>query len=83
MYVEGLYDLKGDSTDLVIQVPLSNLKKRKPDYVPENKGLDAKTGMSVYVRAKSGKGNEIDFQVGLFKKKSVLQKRKGAKNTNP
>ncbi len=83
MYVEGLYDLKGDSTDLVIQVPLSNLKKRKPDYVPENKGVDAKTGMSVYVRAKSGKGNEIDFQVGLFKKKSVLEKRKAAKNTNP
>ncbi|HYC30043.1 MAG TPA: AsmA-like C-terminal region-containing protein, partial [Chitinophagaceae bacterium] len=39
MFVEGLYDMKGDSTDLVIQVPLSNLKKRKPDYVPENKGL--------------------------------------------
>lgn len=79
MYVEGLYDLKGDSTDLVIQVPLSNLKKRKPDYVPENKGLDAKTGMSVYVRAKSGKGDDIAFQVGLFRKKSVLEKRKTAK----
>ena len=83
MYVEGLYDLKGDSTDLVIQVPLSNLKKRKPDYVPENKGLDAKAGMSVYVRARSGKGNDIDFQVGLFKKKSVLEKRKSAKNARP
>jgi hypothetical protein len=78
MFVEGLYDLKGDSTDLVIQVPLSNLKKRKPDYVPENKGVDAKTGMSVYVRAKSGKGDEIDFSFGLFKKKSILEKRKKA-----
>lgn len=76
MYVEGLYDMKGDSTDLVIQVPLSNLKKRKPDYVPENKGLDAKAGMSVYVRARSGKGDDIDFSFGLFKKKSVLEKRK-------
>lgn len=74
MFVEGLYDLKGDSTDLVIQVPLSNLKKRKPDYVPENKGVDSKKGVSVYVRAKSGKGDEIDFKVGLFKKKSVLEK---------
>ena len=83
MYVEGLYDLKGDSTDLVIQVPLSNLKKRKPDYVPENKGLDAKAGMSVYVRARSGKGDDIDFQFGLFKKKSVLEKRKSAKNALP
>lgn len=79
MFVEGLYDMKGDSTDLVIQVPLSNLKKRKPDYVPENKGLDAKRGMSVYVRAKSGKGDDIDFSFGLFKKKSVLEKRRLAK----
>lgn len=79
MYVEGLYDMKGDSTDLVIQVPLNNLKKRKPDYVPQNKGLDAKTGMSVYVRAKSGKGDDIDFSFGLFKKRSVLEKRKIAK----
>jgi hypothetical protein len=76
MFVEGLYDFKGDSTDLVIQVPLSNLKKRKPDYVPENKGVDSKKGMSVYVRAKSGKGDEIDFKIGLFKKKSVLEKMK-------
>jgi hypothetical protein len=82
MYVEGLYDMKGDSTDLVIQVPLSNLKKRKPDYVPENKGIDAKTGMSVYVRAKSGKGEDIDFSFGLFKKKSVLEKRKLARSAN-
>lgn len=74
MFVEGLYDLKGDSTDLVIQVPLSNLKKRKPDYVPENKGVDSKKGVSVYVRAKSGKGDDIDFKIGLFKKKSVLEK---------
>ncbi|HYF32593.1 MAG TPA: AsmA-like C-terminal region-containing protein [Chitinophagaceae bacterium] len=83
MYVEGLYDLRGDSTDLVIQVPLSNLKKRKPDYVPENKGLDAKTGMSVYVRARSDKGDDIDFSVGLFRKKSVLEKRKSSKNGKP
>ncbi|HYE53591.1 MAG TPA: AsmA-like C-terminal region-containing protein, partial [Chitinophagaceae bacterium] len=80
MYVEGLYDLRGDSTDLVIQVPLSNLKKRKPDYVPENKGLDAKTGMSVYVRARSGKGDDIDFKIGLFKKKSALAKKRESEN---
>lgn len=83
MYVEGLYDLKGEQTDLVVQVPLSNLKKRKPDYVPENKGVDAKTGMSVYVRATSGKGDDIDFKIGLFKKKSVLEKRKKAADSIP
>lgn len=83
MFVEGLYDMRGDSTDLVIQVPLSNLKKRKPDYVPENKGVDAKTGMSVYVRAKSGKGDDIDFSFGLFKKKSVLEKRKDKEEGKP
>lgn len=82
MFVEGLYDFKGDSTDLVIQVPLSNLKKRKPDYVPENKGVDSKKGMSVYVRAKSGKGDDIDFKIGLFKKKSVLEKMKSSEKSD-
>jgi hypothetical protein len=74
LFVEGVYDLKGKSTDLVVKVPLKYLKKREPGYTPENQGLDAKTGVSVYVRAKSGDNGDIDFKYGLFKKKSVLEK---------
>ncbi len=74
LYVEGIYDLKGKNTDLVVQVPLKYLKKREPGYEPENQGLDAKTGISVFVRAKNADNGEIDFKYGLFKKKSVLEK---------
>jgi len=74
LYVEGIYDLQGKATDLVVQVPLKYLKKREPGYVPENQGLDAKTGISVYVRAKNADNGQIDFKYGLFKKKSVLEK---------
>ncbi len=74
LLVEGIYDLKGKNTDLVVQVPLKYLKKRDAEYVPENQGLDAKTGISVFVRAKNGDNGEIDFKYGLFKKRSVLEK---------
>jgi hypothetical protein len=74
LFVEGMYDIKGENTDLVVQVPLKYLKKRDPGYKPENQGLDAKTGISVYVRAKSGDNGDIDFKYGLFKKKSVIEK---------
>jgi hypothetical protein len=74
LYVEGIYDLQGKSTDLVVQVPLKYLKKRDPGFVPENQGLDAKTGISVFVRAKNTDSGEIDFKYGIFKKRSVLEK---------
>jgi len=74
LFVEGMYDIKGANTDLVVQVPLKYLKKRDPGYVPENQGLEAKTGISVFVRAKSAEDGDIDFKYGLFKKRSVLEK---------
>ena len=74
LLVEGIYDIKGKNTDLVVQVPLKYLKKRDAAYVPENQGLDAKTGISLYVRATNGDKGDIDFKYGLFKKRSVLEK---------
>ena len=69
LFMEGLYDVGGKATDLVIQVPLSNLKKRKADYVPENKGAESKTGASIFVNAKSNSKGDIDFSYSLFKKR--------------
>lgn len=56
LFIEGRYSL-GDSTDLSIQVPLSNLKKRDKNYKPENVGVDTKVGPSIFLRAyqKDGK----------------------------
>ncbi|MBA4140299.1 MAG: hypothetical protein H0X70_07300, partial [Segetibacter sp.] len=67
MFVEGVYSLKGN-TDISIQVPLSNLKKRSVDYNPENTGADAKGGTSVFVRGQPGPDGNIKFKYDMFKK---------------
>ena len=67
LFVEGIFSMKGN-TDLSIQVPLSNLKKRGEDYKPENLGADAKGGTSVYVRGRPGDDGNIKFKYDLFKK---------------
>ena len=67
MFVEGVYGLKGN-TDLGIQVPLSNLKKRKNDSGPENKGVDRKGGPSIHVRGQTGPDGKIKFKLDLFNK---------------
>jgi hypothetical protein len=57
LFIEGRYSLS-DSTDLTIQLPLSNLKRRNKDYKPKNVGIDSKVGPSVFLRARGdGKGN--------------------------
>ena len=67
LFLEGRYSI-ADSTDLSIQIPFSNLKKRDKDYKPENVGVDAKTGASVYLRARTGKDGKIAISYDPFKK---------------
>lgn len=67
IFVEGVYSKKG-TTDLSIQVPLSNLKKRDDDYNPENIGVDKKGGKSIFIRGKPGEDGNIKFKLDLFKK---------------
>jgi hypothetical protein len=67
MFVEGLYSTKGN-TDISIQIPLSNLKKRKDGYVPKNIGVDAKAGSSIFLRGQPGKDGNVKFSLDLFKR---------------
>ena len=67
MFVEGIYSQKGN-TDISIQVPLSNLKKRDSSYTPENIGVDKKGGKSIYLRGRPGPDGDIKFNIDLFKK---------------
>ncbi len=67
IFVEGLYSMKGN-TDMSIQVPLKNLKKRKADYKPENAGADKKGGTSIYLRGRPGSDGNIQFKPDLFRK---------------
>lgn len=67
LFVEGVYSMKGN-TDISIQVPLSNLKKRSDDYKPKNIGTDAKAGASIYLRGLPGSDGNIQFKPDIFKK---------------
>jgi len=68
LYVEGVYSIVGKTTDISIQIPLSNLKKRDEDYKPENKGADVKGGASIFVRGRPGDDGNVQFKLDLFKK---------------
>jgi hypothetical protein len=68
MFVEGSYDFGKKNTDILIQVPLSNMKKRDDDYEVKNKGVNAKTGTSVLIRAVNDAKGNIVFNPTLSKK---------------
>ena len=68
LFAEGLYDLNGKNTDISIQVPLKNLKKRDKDFTPEQLTADSKGGTSVYLRARSTEDGGISIKYDPFKK---------------
>ena len=67
LFVEGLYSKKAGS-DLSIQIPLNNLKKRDEDYNPVNIGTKSKIGKSIFLRGKTGSDGKINFKLDLFNK---------------
>ncbi len=66
-FVEGIYSF-GNNTDLSIQVPLSNFKKRSDDYEVKNKGAKRKGGASIYLRAKDDGNGGVKVGLDLFNK---------------
>ena len=73
MFVEGVFNKKG-TTDISIQVPLSNIHKRGADFNPENIGTDKKGGSSIHLRGRPGPDGNIKFKLDLFNK---FKKEKG------
>ncbi len=66
-FIEGIYSF-GNKTNISIQVPLNNLKKRDDDYEVKNKGAKRKGGASVYLRAKSDGNGGVKIGLDVFKK---------------
>jgi AsmA-like C-terminal region len=64
-FVEGIYSRKGN-TDISIQLPLSNLKKRDAAYIPVNIGVDKNAGRSLFVRGRPGPDGKVQFKADLF-----------------
>ena len=67
LFVEGVYGL-ARNTDISIQVPLSNLKKRNKEYTPENLGAGRGGGMSIFLRAKTGEDGVVKIKYDPFKR---------------
>jgi AsmA-like C-terminal region len=76
MFVEGIFSNKG-TTDMSIQVPLSNIKKRGADYNPENIGTDKKGGGGIHIRGRPGPDGNIRFKLDLFNKFKKEKEKKG------
>jgi hypothetical protein len=76
LFVEGIYGKKGN-TDISIQVPLSNMKKRDSSYIPENAGIDKNGGRSIFLRGRPGSDGSIQFSLDLFNKYKKKKKKKG------
>jgi hypothetical protein len=74
LFVEGRYSLK-DNTDLEVQVPLSNLKKRNKNYKPENVGVDSRVGPSVFLHVYNSAGKTV-IAYDPFKKHVKKRRRK-------
>ncbi|MEO6230230.1 MAG: AsmA-like C-terminal region-containing protein [Ferruginibacter sp.] len=74
-FIEGIYSMAGH-TDLSIQVPLSNLKKRDEDYNPENIGVNKKAGSSIFLRGRPGDDGNVSFKLDLFNRYKKEKKRK-------
>lgn len=70
LFVQGNYGLRGKNTDLLIQIPLSNLndKNFEDGKAPKNKGTTAKTGMSVWLRAVNDDEGKVKMKLTLRKK---------------
>jgi AsmA-like protein len=66
MYVEGVYSF-ANNTDISIQVPLQGQKKDQTE-TPENKGVNAKTGISIFLRAKDDKDGKLKIKYDMFGK---------------
>lgn len=66
-FIEGIYSMAGN-TDLSIQVPLNNLKRRDEDYNPENVGVTRKVGSSIFLRGRPGDDGTVSFKLDLFNK---------------
>jgi hypothetical protein len=74
LYLEGLYSMD-NNTDLTIQVPLSNLKRRDKTYKPESVADDGKVGPSVFLRAQTNEKGETNLSYDPFNKRRKKKSR--------
>jgi len=67
MRVDGLYSFK-NNTDMSIQIPLKNLKKKKDDYQMTIEDLQKYTGANIYLRARTKEDGKLHIAYDPLKK---------------
>jgi hypothetical protein len=67
LYIDGIYSF-GNKTDINIQIPLSNLRKRDSTYVLNPNDPQRKEGSKIYLRAIDENG-EVNIKLAFKKKK--------------
>lgn len=68
LFVDGMYSF-GTNTNLNIQIPLSNLRKRDSTYVLNPNDPFMKQGSNIYLRAEDDGKGEVNFKLAFRKKK--------------
>lgn len=68
LYIDGVYSF-ANKTDISIQIPLSNLKKRDSTYVLNPNDPDKKEGSRIYLRAIDENG-EVNIKLAFRKKRN-------------
>ncbi|WP_439557898.1 AsmA-like C-terminal region-containing protein [Dyadobacter sp.] len=67
LYLDGVYSF-GNKTDMNIQIPLSNLKKRDSTYVLDPNNKEKKDGSKIFLRAIDEKG-EVNIKLAFRRRK--------------
>jgi hypothetical protein len=67
LYIDGIYSF-GTKTDINIQIPLSNLKKRDSTYVLDPNNEEKKNGSKIFLRAIDENG-EVNIKLAFRRKK--------------
>lgn len=72
LYIDGIYSF-GNKTDINIQIPLSNLKKRDSTYVLDPNNPEKKEGSKIFLRAVDENG-EVNIKLAFRRKKKDKSK---------
>jgi hypothetical protein len=72
LFIDGTYSF-GNKTDINIQIPLSNLKKRDSTYVLDPNNPEKREGSKIFLRAVDENG-EVNFKLAFRRKKKDKSK---------
>ncbi|PWJ56524.1 AsmA-like protein [Dyadobacter jejuensis] len=78
LFVDGVYSF-GNKTNINIQIPLSNLKKRDSTYVLNPNDPSSREGSNIYLRAEDDGSGEVNIKLAFRKKKDKPQDQKSVK----